>query len=304
MSKTTRLYRHMLVGMLLIFCMAGCDRTESDWKKAKDLNTPDAYAAFLDKHPQGPHVDDARNLKDDADFVIASNQNDTVSLVAYSKNNPKGRHLQEVGILREALDWKKAESTNSVELWRAFIVTYPKSSHMAEAEDYVANGDYAKAVGEATIGALEGFLKRWPNSAKVTDANVILNNLKEPDDWAIATKAATQDAYRAYVNAHPNTSRLRIIRGPVSASGRVVDSTAPTRVLVTIGTNPGIEVVLDGTSARNFGLLDYKPPAVSELFSRVEQNGTYSETHPNARVILSVDPSAPTILAVDILSNK
>jgi len=126
---------------------------------------------------------------------------------------------------------------------------------------------------------------------------------KDLIDWNKARKSATQEAYLEYADAHPNTKRLRIIEGPVLVSGRVVGNVV-SQVLVTIGDNPGIKVELDGLIARKLGLLTYKPPEAPAGFERVEQNGNYTESRPNARVLLTLDRSSPEILAVETLKSS
>lgn len=50
--------------MLSVMTISGCDRTESDWNKAKQSNTSAAFMDFIAKHPQGPHLDDAKRSLD------------------------------------------------------------------------------------------------------------------------------------------------------------------------------------------------------------------------------------------------
>jgi hypothetical protein len=48
--------------VLGFFCLTGCDRTERDWKQAKDSLSVNEYEEFLQKHPGGPHSAEARIL--------------------------------------------------------------------------------------------------------------------------------------------------------------------------------------------------------------------------------------------------
>jgi hypothetical protein len=51
----------VIVGLLLV----GCNSVERDWETAKRTGTSAAYTAFLAKHPQGAHTEDAKAAIED-----------------------------------------------------------------------------------------------------------------------------------------------------------------------------------------------------------------------------------------------
>ena len=124
---------------------------------------------------------------------------------------------------------------------------------------------------------------------------------KERDAWASATARATPDAYLAYVDAHPDTTRLRIVDGAVSAAGFVRDNQVSS-VRITLGSQ--IQITLGNDEAQRLGLPHYEPSPVPEGFASARETGNFTVSHPNMRVLLSLDPGSPQILAARRLSGK
>jgi hypothetical protein len=83
-----------MFGILLIVAV-GCDRTERNWKQAREANTASSYAGFIAKHPNGPHVDEARLSLDDLDWVAAKKENTFDGYNIYLTRHADGKHLSD-----------------------------------------------------------------------------------------------------------------------------------------------------------------------------------------------------------------
>jgi hypothetical protein len=77
------LKRLTIACVMMLGLLGGCDRTESDWKQAKDSNTVPAYTDFIAKHPQAVHVEEARAAIEDFDWNAANTGNNIDALNAY-----------------------------------------------------------------------------------------------------------------------------------------------------------------------------------------------------------------------------
>jgi hypothetical protein len=95
-----------IVGVMSLGLLCGCDRTESDWKQAKDSNTVPAYTDFLAKHPQSLHVDEARGSIDELDWIDAKTKNTFDAYNGYVARHADGKHLADVRAGIEALPLK------------------------------------------------------------------------------------------------------------------------------------------------------------------------------------------------------
>ena len=86
--------RRLMCGILLIG-VVGCNRTERDWKQTKDSNTASAYTDFITKHPNGPHVSEARMSLDDLVWAAAKKENTFDGYNNYLTRHADGKHLSE-----------------------------------------------------------------------------------------------------------------------------------------------------------------------------------------------------------------
>jgi hypothetical protein len=120
--------------------MSACDRTESDWKQAKDSNSVPAYTDFLSKHSQSVHTDEAK------EFLAwnALSANSTVSeLNQFLKQFPNGPH--------------SAEATSKLNALR--IMTFMPPASDGNADEFLSAlravsdeyQDYTKATAQSSI---------------------------------------------------------------------------------------------------------------------------------------------------------
>jgi cell division protein FtsN len=96
---------------LVLFCalllgLCGCSRQQSDWQKARETNSPEAYEQFLKKYPSGEFTAQAQ---------------------------------ARVKELYEERDWQKARDADTPEAYQAFLKQYPEGKWTEEARIRVEN---------------------------------------------------------------------------------------------------------------------------------------------------------------------
>ena len=47
---------------MVILLMYGCNSESSDWEETQQADTYEAYQAYIEEHPEGEHVEEARSL--------------------------------------------------------------------------------------------------------------------------------------------------------------------------------------------------------------------------------------------------
>src|SRR5271167_5282129 len=107
----------------LVLGLSGCSRQQSDWQKARETNTAEAYEQFLKKYPSGEFTAQAQ---------------------------------ARVKELYEERDWQKARDTDTPEAYQAFLKQYPEGKWTEEARIRVENFTLAQAPPNATPPAVEG----------------------------------------------------------------------------------------------------------------------------------------------------
>jgi hypothetical protein len=113
--------------------LTGCNRTEKDWTAAKQANTVIAYKEFLTNHPQGAHVEDARN-----------------------------------GI--EALDWKDAQAKGTIDAYEGYLKAHAGGAHAEAAKSGVESLDWEETAtkGATAFSAYLDFHRKYPGSTRLT----------------------------------------------------------------------------------------------------------------------------------------
>jgi cell division protein FtsN len=106
---------------VLALAVAGCSRQQSDWQKARETNTAEAYEQFLKKYPTGEFTAQAE---------------------------------ARVKELYEERDWQKARDLDTAEAYQAFLKQHPEGKWTEEARIRVENFTLAQAPsGTATSGS-------------------------------------------------------------------------------------------------------------------------------------------------------
>jgi cell division protein FtsN len=96
----------LVVCCAMVIGLSGCSRQQSDWQKARETNTADAYEQFLKKHPSGEFTAQAQ---------------------------------ARVKELYEERDWQKARDADTAEAYQAFVKQYPEGKWTEEARIRIEN---------------------------------------------------------------------------------------------------------------------------------------------------------------------
>jgi cell division protein FtsN len=92
--------------------LAGCSRQQSDWQKAREANTPEAYEQFVKKYPSGEFTAQAQaRLKEQYDDR----------------------------------DWQKARDADTPEAYQAYLNQYPDGQSATEARNRLENFSMAQS---------------------------------------------------------------------------------------------------------------------------------------------------------------
>jgi cell division protein FtsN len=113
---------------VILIGIGGCSRQQSDWQKAREANSTDAYEQFLKKYPSGEFSAQAQ-----------------------------GRLKEQY----EERDWQKARDTDTLEAYQAFLQQYPEGKDTEEARVRVENFTLAQT--PSGTGSAPGSVSGGPN---------------------------------------------------------------------------------------------------------------------------------------------
>ena len=137
--------------------IVACSSAKDDWATAARTNTVAAYEAFMERHPDDPHKDEATayvlQLQDDAEWKLAQSGNSVASYAKYLQSDPRGTHAGEARLHMEGLEranaWKGVQAGGSAADLRAFLQKYPLGSEADEARRKLESlhADYRASLG-------------------------------------------------------------------------------------------------------------------------------------------------------------
>ena len=110
----------LIICCAMLFALCGCSRQQSDWQKARETNTPEAYEQFLKNYPSGEFAAQAQARAKELD---------------------------------EERDWQKARDADTLEAYQAFLKQYPEGKWTEEARIRVENLTLAQTPAGAAPGA-------------------------------------------------------------------------------------------------------------------------------------------------------
>jgi hypothetical protein len=130
--------------------LTACNTAESDWRQATAANTMSAYQAFLQKHADSRHAENARGrilaLQDDQAWNAARAANSVAGYQDYLKAESGGLHVGEakyqITALQRADAWKAIQSDASGASLQAFLLKYPQGLESNEARARLKELDY------------------------------------------------------------------------------------------------------------------------------------------------------------------
>ena len=111
----------LVVCCAVVIGLSGCSRQQSDWQRAREANTADAYEQFLKKYPSGEFTAQAQ------------------------------ARLKE---LYEERDWQKARDADTLDAYQAFLRQHPEGKWTEEARIRVENFALAQTPAPAAPGGV------------------------------------------------------------------------------------------------------------------------------------------------------
>ena len=240
--------------IVVSLAVSACHNPESDFKKAEQANTEQAYSEFIKKHPESPLVTQAQGHIEHNAYDEVQKSPSIPGYERFLQRFPGGGLTSKVKSQLEALQFAQAENVATVSNWDDFLKKYPRSTNAATARTKLCQLEFDAAVKANDIASFESFLKKYPASTNAAtagtklcqlefDAAVKANDIasfesflkKYPScqlsgdisnrlnvqlderDWNQTLLSNTAQAYLGYSTAHSNSTRIQIVQGTLNA---------------------------------------------------------------------------------------
>lgn len=208
---------------------------QSAWTDASTGGTPAELRSYLDNHPNGAHVTEARarlSAHDAARWERARSTNAREDIELYLEQFPDGayaaaaRDLLAAGDAEQAL-WERASASGAVSDLRRYLSRYPDGLHADEARQREARAEQAawsRASG-GEEGDIRAYLTTFPAGAHTSQAQAWLTAPTQPAHVSGPARLNCQGDGRAFVvyfewDRHDLTATARaVIEQAIRESG-------------------------------------------------------------------------------------
>lgn len=244
----------IICNLAVALLLASCSNPESDFKRAEQFNTEQAYNDFIKKHPDSPLVAQAK-VRIEQNAYEATRKTGNVAALEVFLNRFQSKELaQKTRIELETLEFAQASKSLSIPTWETFLQNYPKSTNASRARQELAQLVFQKVLTTNTVSAYEAFtmqfagteavkeavkrielleyqsatnandittyqhfLERHPLGDLTPDVKARLEPQLEDRDWNQALLENDASAFRRFLTKHPNSPNVRIIEVTIEA---------------------------------------------------------------------------------------
>ncbi len=223
--------------VVLAVVFAGCIaiaiiyKDDMDFKKAKKAGTKEAYAAFVEKHPDSEFFGAAKRSLDSIESIELKNKiedeyqrikkdpslEDVKQFIA---SYPDSDHSSEFRQMIEEWDnhvYEELTSKYDASLASYYLLNLPEGKHVEEIRRLkIINEEedvYKNAISKNTIAAYQDYIDTYPKGKHLSEIKSKLALAQEQDAYNNAKNLGQAYAYRDYLNRFPNGKHKAEIRG-------------------------------------------------------------------------------------------
>ena len=182
--------------LLLLLLLSACGTRA--YRRAAEVDTPQAYQDFLRAHPGDEYVPAAQERLAELEFQEASRAHSVVAYKRFLEAHPESSQARAARALLESLRFNAARDAAAPEPLRQFLREHPDGAHRSEAESLLAEAERAEAARSEDPAALEAYLRASPDDPRREELQARLDAQR----FAEARAGSTSRLY-AYLRDFP-----------------------------------------------------------------------------------------------------
>lgn len=206
-------------------------KDDMDYKKAKKAGTKEAYATFVEKHPNSKLYQSAKRSLDSIEAVELqrtiqkeydrlTKKGSIEGYLLFLNNYPD---CEFVSAIQQLVN--KWEDSVYVELTKEYDVTLatcyignlPDGKHTNEIRKMKIVHDeenvYKNAIRQNTVAAYQNYIDTYPDGKHLKEIKFKLSEVQEQEAYSLAKSLATAKGYRDYLSKYSNGKHRSEIRG-------------------------------------------------------------------------------------------
>jgi len=151
-------------------------------------------------------IRDAMAAEDEATWTNACNANTVEAYQGYLELYGEGNHALDAADKLLALDdeeWSYAERNISEKALKDYMAKFPSGFHISECRNLLSDLPWLRAKERNTLAAYQEYSMRFPGQ-HTAEINQLITNINDDKDWDNACAVGDSNAYKLYLNQHPN----------------------------------------------------------------------------------------------------
>jgi hypothetical protein len=161
-----------LFGLTIIaILLISCSSPESEFQKAKEKNSIQAFDEFIKKYPESSLVNEAEKL---IYLISFDNTKDTNTIEAFEeflRKYPIGEFTDSAKQCIYILSFEKVISYDSLDLLQSFLNEYPNGKYTDTITNKIYEIAFQNAIKIGTIDSYKSYIESYPESYLVKSAN-------------------------------------------------------------------------------------------------------------------------------------
>lgn len=208
--------------------LVSCSNPETDFQKAEQANTEQAYSDFIQKHPDNPLVAQASTKIEQLALNAAQTANTIPAWEAFLKQHPQSTNAVAGRERLADLLLAQLNASNTIAAYEAFARQYAGTPAASTAAKLAETLDYQATTNANNSASYNSFLASRPSSAYAKDIHRRIEDLA----WHAAWRTNSETAFLDFLRAFPQSGRIRLIQGQfdVNMIPQGVEMTEPAEV--------------------------------------------------------------------------
>ena len=117
--------------ILVTLCvLMSCDSTNRDWQQAKEEDSIESYAKFLQQHQDNEYSEQAYSNLEYLTWERAATQNTIPAFRDYLQDYNDGAHASIARMKIEDMSWQQAQQTNTLSAYKQYQNEFPTSNKL------------------------------------------------------------------------------------------------------------------------------------------------------------------------------
>jgi len=138
--------------------------------RARELNTVESYASFINHYPLSIDHLEAIELRDEVAYIEALRGNTPTAFRQYVETYPSSLRVKDAEVRYEQLIFKEKTASGDVDDYKSFLIEFPKSIYREQAEKFI----FEVSTSSGLVDDYISFIRQYPKGSQSSKAKNIV----------------------------------------------------------------------------------------------------------------------------------